>query len=143
MSGVIEGTQLHPIGTQLGAGSGGAGGQLSGSMPSLQNTCAGSLAEPAVLESCFCALQTRVWSGWYPILPEQHPAPPPALGQCGRLASLLPCRGCRLTTGLPDPGGCFAGHPDGPQSAGPSAPGAKWDLGLASEAAFAQVLPCL
>lgn len=87
--------------------------------------------------------QACVWSGRHPVLSERRPAPHAAPGQCGRPATLLARGGCGLGAGLPDPDGQLAHHPDAFQSAGPSAPGAKWDFRLASETAFAQVLPGL
>lgn len=75
--------------------------------------------------------QARVRRGRYPLLPEQYPAPPAPRGRP------------RLSAGLPRPGGPGARHPHAPRPAGPSATGAERHLGLAAEAAAAQVLPGL
>ena len=93
--------------------------------------------------TCLLSSQACVRSGRHPVLSGQRPAPRAALRQRGRLAPLLALRGCRLGAGLPDPNGQLAHHPDAVQPAGPTDPGAKRDFRLASETAFAQVLPCL
>ena len=84
-----------------------------------------------------------MWSGRHSVLSGQRPAPRAALGQRSRLAPLLTLGGRRLGSGLPDPDGQLAHHPDAVQPAGPTDAGAKRDFRLASETAFAQVLPCL
>lgn len=93
--------------------------------------------------TCLLSLQACVRSGWHPVLSGQRPAPCAARSQRGRLAPLLALGGCRLGAGLSDPDGQLACHPDAVQPAGPADPGAKRDFRLASETAFAQVLPCL
>lgn len=82
-------------------------------------------------------------SGRHPVVSGRRPASRAALGQHVRLAPLLACGGCRLSSGLPDPDGQLARYLDAFQPAGPADPGAKWDFRLASETAFAQVLPRL
>lgn len=84
-----------------------------------------------------------MWSGRHSVLSGQRPAPRAALGQRGCLAPLLALRGRGLGSGLPDSDGQLAHHPDAVQPAGPADAGAKRDFRLASETAFAQVLPCL
>lgn len=88
----------------------------------------------------FCVLQTCMWSSWHSVFSESRTAFS-CYFRC--TIPLLSFREYWSIIVLPFTDGHLFTHVNVFQSAGPPAPGAKWDFRLAQETTVAQVLSCL